>query len=214
MKVGVVARGKHGLFTAKTMEQHFDVMLFELPEELPEMIDISLPDSILNADVIISYAMHPDVNLYIVENSKAELVILTGKSGSKAQLKEIAEKRGIKLLLVSICCVTSEIPGFEEFFSYFGKPEFDVEVKDGKLERVTVKRCAFCGATQFVAEKVKGVSVQEAPRLAGYYTQIYPCLASRGIKGGIHLAAEMHKIAIEKAIKRANESSFLQGKRC
>ncbi len=211
MRVGVVSRGNHGFFTVRAMERYFDVAIFKLPEDLPEMVEeMHIPDAVLNADILISYAMHPDVNLYIVENSKAGLVILTGKSGSVAQLKEIAEKKGLKLLIVEICCITPEIPGFENFFSRFGKPEFDVEVKNGRLEKVVAKRSAFCGATHFVAEKLKGVSVREAPRLAGYYTQIYPCLASRGIKGGIHLAAEMHKIAIERAINRFNKSSFLR----
>ena len=203
MKVGIVARGKHGKFTANEMAKYFEVSIFELPEELPAIVeDVSLPEDVLNADVLISYSEHPDISIRILESAKAGLIIFTGKSGSKVQLKKVAEERGLKLLLVDICCVVPSVKGFEEFFSIFGKPEFEVEVEDGKLRDVRVIRCAFCGATRFVAEKLKDVSVQEAPRLAGYYTQIYPCLASRGVEGGIHLAAEMHKIAIERALRR------------
>ncbi|AEA47278.1 DUF166 domain-containing protein [Archaeoglobus veneficus] len=209
MKIGIIARGRHGPLTARMMSEYFEVSVFELPEELPVLIeDIELPENILNSDIIISYAAHPDVNIRVVEGAKARLVILTGKSGktgSRAQLKAIAEERGVRLLMVDICCVASEIEGFEEFFNRFGKPEFEVKIRNGVLEDVKVTRCAFCGATCFVAERLKGAIIEDAPRLAGYYTQIYPCLASRGIKGGIHLAAEMHKIAMERAIKAAKD---------
>ena len=66
-----------------------------------------------------------------------------------------------------------------------------------------VKRSAFCGASFFVAEKIKGLPIDEAPIKAGYFTQIFPCYATRGVEGGIHRAARVHKRAVEKAIERA-----------
>ncbi|MEM4645668.1 MAG: DUF166 family protein, partial [Archaeoglobaceae archaeon] len=67
---------------------------------------------------------------------------------------------------------------------------------------------AFCGASYFVAEKLKGIRIEEAPEKAGYYAQIFPCTASRGPGGGIHKAGNAHKKAMEKAIVKA-----LQGQR-
>ncbi|MFP4559205.1 MAG: DUF166 family protein, partial [Archaeoglobaceae archaeon] len=96
-----------------------------------------------------------------------------------------------------------------EFFRYFGKPEFEVDLDPDKkkIEDVRVVRSAFCGATHSVAENLKNVSIDEAPSLAGYYTQIYPCLASRGIEGKIHLAAKIHLKSMEKAIRKALSES-------
>ena len=204
LKVGIVIRGNHGKSTAEQMAKYFEVVTFELPEELPELIeDVELPD--FDVDVLISYASHPDVNLELVRSARAKLIIITGKGGSRAQLREEAEKYGKRVLAVDICCVTPTLNDFPEFFRYFGKPEFEVEIEGGRLRSVKVLRCAFCGATHFVAEMLKGASVEEAPAKAGYLTQVYPCLASRGIDGKIHLAAEMHKIAMEKAIRKAKQ---------
>jgi hypothetical protein len=202
MKVGIIIRGNHGRSTAEQMAKYFEVVTFELPSDLPELLeDVKLPD--FDVDVLISYASHPDINLELVRSAKAKLLIITGKGGSRAQLKREAEKHGKKVVVVDICCVTPTLNDFSEFFKYFGKPEFEVEIEGGRLKNVKVLRCAFCGATHFVAEMLKGVSVEEAPAKAGYLTQVYPCLASRGIDGKIHLAAEMHKIAMEKAIEKA-----------
>jgi len=207
MRVGIIVRGNHGKSTAKQMAKYFEVVTFELPANLPELIEepVKFPEDILDVDVLISYASHPDINLELVKVAKAKLLIITGKGGSRAQLKEMAEKHGRRVLMIDICCVAPTLSdeGVSEFFRYFGKPEFEVEVEDGKLKNVKVLRCAFCGATDFVAEMLKGVSIEEAPAKAGYLTQIFPCLASRGIDGKIHLAAEMHKKAMERAIEKA-----------
>jgi len=83
LKVGIVIRGNHGKSTAEQMAKYFEVVTFELPEELPELIeDVELPD--FDVDVLISYASHPDVNLELVRSARAKLIIITGKGGSRA----------------------------------------------------------------------------------------------------------------------------------
>jgi hypothetical protein len=159
--------------------------------------------------MIISYAAHPDINLGLIKKASqlgVGLIVFSGgkKAGSIIQLKREAEKLGIKVIWEEICCATPKIEGkYSEFFEYFGTPELEVEVEGNKLVDARVKRTAFCGATFFVAEKIKGLSVDEAPVKAGYYTQIFPCYATRGVEGGIHKAARVHKRAVEKAIERA-----------
>ncbi len=220
MKIGILGRGAHGYQSAEEMSRLFDVSLLVLPEELPEVIESieeleelcnslkgSLKD-ILSSDIVICYANHPDISLLMAENCRSKLLIITGKrgeTGSIRQIEEIAKSRGIRVLMPEICCVVRSLndEDLKPFFDNYGKPEVVVEVEKGRIADVRVKRCAFCGATRFVARKLKEdrVRVEEAPRLAGLYTQLYPCLATRGIEGGIHLAAEMHKIAVERALK-------------
>lgn len=180
-----------------------------LPEELPELMgEVGIPQEIIDADLIISYANHPDVNLELVKRAKGA-VFITGKGGSKSQLVKEAEKNGTTLFVEQICCTANSDHTDVEFFQYFGRPEFEVQLDSDKkkIEHVRVKRTAFCGATHFVAQNLKGISIDKAPSLAGYYTQIYPCLASRGIEGKIHLAAKIHLKAMERAIRKALSES-------
>lgn len=210
MKVAIIQRGYHGKQSAQEISKKYHVVTHQLPEELPELMeDIEIPEEILNADLIISYANHPDVNLELVKKSTGA-VFITGKGGAKSQLLTEAEKNGTRLFVEQICCTASKDLGEElEFFQYFGRPEFEVQLDSDKkkIEDVRVIRTAFCGATHFVAQNLKGVDIDKALSLAGYYTQVYPCLASRGIEGKIHLAAKIHLKAMERAIDKALSES-------
>ncbi len=216
MKVAVVLRKKYGRRAVEQISERFQVVTFRLPDELPEIMDepeeLELPDRLFDADIILSYALHPDVNYEIIrraEGRNVKAIILPGgaKSGSRAQLKELGEKHGVRVVWEDVCCATPYIQdeAISEFFAEFGLPEFDVIVEDGKIKDVKVKRAAICGSTYFVAESIKGMDADEAPTKAGYFTQIYPCFASRGIDGKIHQAANIHKRQIEKAIERTKE---------
>ncbi|AGK60481.1 Uncharacterized protein conserved in archaea [Archaeoglobus sulfaticallidus PM70-1] len=214
MKVGVILRSRAREKDVELMKKFFDVVVFKIPEDLPELIEnpseyLNLPEEFLEADMFVSYAGHPDINLELLKKLSNKLVIFSGgaKAGSYVQLKKEGEKRGIKVVWEEICCATPEIDDkrYREFFKHFGKPEVEVKLEGDRVAEVEVKRSAFCGATYFVAEKIKGLDVNEAPSKAGYYTQIFPCYATRGIEGGIHKAARVHKRAVEKAIQRARE---------
>ncbi|MCS7121833.1 MAG: DUF166 domain-containing protein [Archaeoglobaceae archaeon] len=212
MKVGVVARKDSRKREIELFSKFFEVLVYEIPKELPELIEnpsqyLNFPEN-FKPEILVSFANHPDINIELIKEAakrNVKIVIFSGsKAGSRAQLKNEAEKHGIKILVEEVCCTTPKID--HEFFEKFGTPEFEVSIEGDRLKEVKVLRAAFCGATFYVAEKIKGAKIDEAGRLAGYYTQIFPCLASRGIKGGIHKAAKAHKKAIEKAIKKAFQS--------
>jgi len=214
MKLGVVTRKGKRQDDIRMFSQFFEVKVYEIPEELPELIDeaaeiLRIPDD-FDVDMIVSFAAHPDINLELIKQAAERgigLIVISGgaRGGAYRQLREEGEKRGVRVVWEEICCATPRVEDEKtgEFFEHFGAPEVEVEVENGKLKDVRVKRAAFCGATYYVAEKIKGLSVEEAPTKAGYFTQIYPCLASRGHEGGIHKAARAHKRAVEKAIERA-----------
>lgn len=212
MKLGVITRRGERKDDIKMFSKFFEVEVCELPRDLPELIDepenyLKLPEK-FDVDMIVSFASHPDINLELIRQAAERgigLVIVSGgaRGGAYKQLKEEGERRGVKVVWEEICCATPKIEDkrFAEFFEHFGAPEVEIEVENGRIKDVRVIRSAFCGATYYVAEKIKGLSVDEAPTKAGYYTQIFPCLAPRGLEGGIHKAARAHKRAVEKALK-------------
>lgn len=195
MKVGIVLNDKERDVFAKTISKFFDTYVYLLPE-LPHVLDedIYIPEDIFKTDIILSYAFHPNVNLEIIKRAErygVKIVLIAGKFKFKSSK--------VRVIVDDVCC-SRIVKGFE-FFEKFGIPEFDVDIRDGKVEDVRVIRSAPCGATFFVAEMLKGVDVESAPRRAGLLAQIR-CFSSRGIGGGIHKAGAIHKLAIERAIRR------------
>ncbi len=190
VRVGVVYRERAREVFVRTIGEFFDVLAVKLDEDLPPMLEeFDLPEELFECDVVISYAFHPDINLEIAERAKG-LVIVVGRD-------RYLRRKGV--VVEEVCCATLRK---HPFFERFGIPEFEVRVEDGKLEDIKVLRSAPCGATYFVAEKLKGVEVENAPTLAGYYTQIYPCLSTRGLGGGIHKAGKVHELAMMRAIRK------------
>ncbi|MFP3910251.1 MAG: DUF166 family protein, partial [Archaeoglobaceae archaeon] len=99
MKVAIIQRGYHGKQSAQEISKKYDVVTHHLPEELPEILEeVDIPEEILNADLIISYASHPDINLEIVKRAR-RTVFITGKGGSKAQLLKEGEKNGTRVIV-------------------------------------------------------------------------------------------------------------------
>ena len=202
MKVGIVLRDKAREIFVKTISRFFDVIVYRLPEDLPEIIDdeINFPEKLFKTDIILSYSFHPDVNVELIKKAEEREVKIVLIAGNFKFLRKLSNK--IRIIVEDVCCST--LVKDCEFFKKFGIPEFEVSIDEfDRLEEVRVVRSALCGATFFVADRLRGVSIEEAPTKAGYLAQIYPCLASRGIGGGIHKAAMIHKLAVERAIKRA-----------
>ncbi len=211
MQIGVVVRRGRNRRAIELFSRFFDVTVYEVERDLPALIDnpkdyLKLPED-FRPDVIVSYLLHPDLNLELIRQASergVKTVVISGgaKGGSYKQLRAEGEKSGVRVLWDEICCATPKIEN-HPFFELFGGPEFEIEVEGGVIKDVKVKRSSFCGSTFYVAEKIKGLRIEEAPSKAGYYTQIFPCVASRGLMGGIHRAAYAHKRAVEKAIERA-----------
>ncbi|MDI9642351.1 MAG: DUF166 family protein [Archaeoglobaceae archaeon] len=211
MQIGVVVKKGKNRRAIELFSKFFEVKVYEVNTELPTLIEnprdyLNLPED-FKPELIVSYLLHPDLNLELIRQASergVKIVVVSGgaKSGSYKQLKEEGDRVGVRVFWEEICCTTPKIEG-SEFFELFGSPEFEIEVENGVIKDVKVKRSSFCGSTYYVAEKIKGLRIEEAPSKAGYYTQIFPCIASRGLQGGIHKAANAHKKAVEKAIQEA-----------
>jgi len=202
MRVGIVLGDETREIFAKTISRFFDIYVYRLPKDIPPVLDdgFDFPEELFETDIILSYAFHPDVNVELIrkaEENGIKIVLIAGN------FRFLRRRSGnVRVIVEDVCCSTL-VKGCE-FFEKFGIPEFEVSIDEfDRLKDVRVVRSALCGATFFVADKLRGVCIEDAPTKAGYLTQIYPCLASRGLRGGIHKAGMIHKLAIERAIKRA-----------
>jgi len=218
--IGVLTRGKYGkrLITNIRKNSGFDVFSQEIPETLPEFIDepeefvkrLNLDRIVFSRDLVITYILHPDITPEIVrlagENGAGAVIIAGGaaRAGSHIELMEIARKYDMHVEVHEICCEIEKCGNniIDEFASCFGKPELRITTKKGLVSNVEVIRGAPCGSTWHAAGGIVGADVREAPASSGLLVQQYPCRAIRGIRGGIHKAAELHKIAVENALKR------------
>jgi hypothetical protein len=75
---------------------------------------------------------------------------------------------------------TYESPIISEFAKYFGQPDIRLEV-DAETRAITsaqVQRDAVCGCARAVAQKLIGLSADEAEDKAGLAHHHFPCLAS------------------------------------
>lgn len=221
ISIGVVIRGKYGQRLIDTIKDKtdFQVASAEIPEELPEFIEEprefleNLDPNILSRDLIITYSLHPDLNPEIARMAGAQgakAVLIAGsraEAGEMEELRRISEEYGIAIDVHEICC-TLEVKGnrvLDELAARLGQPCLEIETNRNKIAKIKVLRGAPCGSTWFAAQGILGASIEEAPSKAGLLVQTYPCRASRGIRGGIHLAADVHKRAVEEALKDSRE---------
>jgi len=218
MLVGVVKRGKYGerlLETIKTRTD-FAVVSVDVPQVLPGFIEdpeefvkeLNLDPRIFQADILILYTFHPDLTPEIVRlaaKGGVKAAIIPGgigRAGSIGELERIAEEYGIHVEVDEICCTLEEcgVPVIDEFARKLGKPELEVETKDGRISNVKVVRGSPCGATWHAAAGITGKTVEEAASMTGLFCQQYPCRAVRGTPGGIHTSGDLHKDAMERAL--------------
>jgi len=199
-----------------SIKKDFRVSSVQIPDVLPDFIEspeeflasLNLDKSIFSNELVIAYTLHPDLTPEIVRlagEHGAKAAIIAGgasRAGSLSELKDLSEKYNMHVEVHEICCEIDKCDSniVDEFASCFGKPEVRITTKGGIVTGVKVVRGAPCGSTLHAAKSLVGLSIKEAPAKAGLLVQQYPCRALRGIKGGIHKAAELHKKAVEKAL--------------
>jgi len=82
-----------------------------------------------------------------------------------------------------------------------------VEISEDKIQRVSVRRGAPCGATWEAASKIIGLHVTEAPTRFGLEVQFF-CSADPANwdpiygKSPVHFAGHIHDAALKKAIDK------------
>ena len=174
-------------------------MMIDYPEEF-------IPSTLPPTDLILSFAEHKAVAELIpdiakITGAKAVIAAVDNENclprGLARQLRGWLEKMDVACATPKpLCSLTETDYGvtrrqrleykselIAEFAHYFGKPEFSIVVDPQRREIISidVKRDAVCGCARYVAEKLVGVSVDDAEFEAGMAHHHYPCLASMGI---------------------------------
>ena len=84
-------------------------------------------------------------------------------------------------------------------------PEFSVKTANGKIADIKILRGAPCGATWKASKRILNLSLQDAVEHIGLETQFFCKADPSGWdpiygKSPVHLAGELHKAALKKAI--------------
>lgn len=187
----------------------WSIEIWQAPAVLPPVIDYPedyLPESLPPTDLILSFGEHKGIAELLPEvaqmtSARAVIAAVDSEAwlprGLARQLRGWLEKMEVTCVTPKPLCSLTETnygvtrhqriefkdPLIAEFARYFGKPELDISV-DPKTRLVTsvkVHRDAVCGCARYVAEKLVGVTSDDAEQEAGLAHHHYPCLASMGI---------------------------------
>jgi thymidylate synthase len=202
----------------------FFPMVIDYPEEF-------IPSTFSPADLILSFAEHKGVAELIPDiakltGAKAVIAAVDNENclprGLARQLRGWLEKMDVACATPKpLCSLTETDYGvtrrqrldyksefISEFAHYFGKPEFSIIVdpQSRKIISVDVKRDAVCGCARYVADKLVGVSADDAEFEAGMAHHHYPCLASMGIDIDfgdtlLHISGNIMKDNISEQVK-------------
>jgi len=212
IKVIIVTDGPYGDRTYDTVCKDFECDFIEL--EQPESMfidDVEIPNNMLDklekADLIISYILHPDLLLEMVENvhDKVGWIIVAAWRGEG--LKNQLEDYGNVNCPETMCELEENgDPVYDEFVFKYGKPIVEVELKGNIVSDVRVINSAPCGSTYFVAKEMIGEDINNLPTKAGLKVQLFPCRAPKlrlfvdECKKG--LASNFHSKAFQDAIDK------------
>lgn len=212
MKIAIVTDGPYGDRTYNTICKDFDCDYVEL--EQPDSMfvdDIEIPEEekkiLEKADLIISYILHPDMSLELVEelHDKVGWIIVAAWRGEgfKNQLEQYEN-----VSCPENMCDLEEIGDqvHDEFVAVYGKPIVEIEIEENKVSGVHVVRSSPCGSTYFVADEMVGEDLDNLPIKAGLKLQHYPCRASK-LRLFVdeckkEIASNFHRDAFEEAIER------------
>ena len=215
-RIGVITRGKYGnrLIDTISSKTEMEVIQTSVPQVLPEFIDepeeflegLNIDKSVFDSNILITYSLHPDLTVAIAhaagKNGVKALIVPGGASKAPVvELEGIAKQYGMLIEVEDICCTLREKPETKELCSHLASPVLDIDVHKGIIESVEVLCGAPCGSTWHMAKELVGMKVEEAPARAGLLIQQYPCRAVRGNMGGIHESGEIHKKAVEDAVR-------------
>jgi thymidylate synthase len=129
--------------------------------------------------------------------------------GLVGQIARRCRDRGLGFAAPSpFCTLTSRQDGdasINEFADRFGLPELCCRVSGSRIVSTRVVREAPCGNTRFVAERLVGVSVENAVSQAGLLHHYYPCLAGMdqppvNSHTLLHRAAKITSAAVSRAL--------------
>jgi hypothetical protein len=218
------------------------ISTWQAPASFPIVIDYPedfLPSELPQSDLILSFAEHRGVAELLPDIARmtgAQAVIASVDNetwlprGLARQLRGWLEKMGVVCAAPKPLCSLTEVdfgvtrrqriayhsPLISEFATRFGRPELIIEVdpQSRTIQSAQVKRDAVCGCARYVAERLAGVSVDEAGEKAGLLHHHYPCLASMGVDSDfgdtlMHVSGNVLKENVEAQVRPYRRIQYL-----
>ncbi len=234
MKIFILSSGEYGSRIVNNIAaQGFAkniVGIEEFSEELPEFIDDIeeyIPSNIPECDLIISIGLFGDINLVIpaiAEKSGASTIIVPIHNpqqipaGLQSEIKSLVKKATI--VFPKPFCSLKPLGDeyIDKFTEVFGKPELEIS-GETQIKEVKVLRGAPCGSTDYIAQNIVGIPLEEAEFEAGNKLHNYPCLASMNVDPMVgdtimHLAGYKAKEAVKTALGFALKSAVIDDEVC
>ncbi len=210
----------------------FFPMVIDYPEEF-------IPADLPPTDLILDFAEHKSIAELVPDIARltgAQAVIAAVDNenclprGLARQLRGWLEKINVACATPKPLCSLTETdywvtrreqlkhnsPFIAEFARYFGKPEFKIVVdpKTRLITSVEVNRDAVCGCARYVAQKLIGVSADDAEYETGMAHHHYPCLASMGIDVDysdtlLHVSGNIMKDNVAEQVKPFKSIQYL-----
>jgi hypothetical protein len=183
--------------------------VISIDSNLPSLIDDGreyLPLEI-HASLVLDFLKHPDLSHDLAEFCRGYGIPIVA-SGKKHRVRSA--------FTPPICCALPRHAALGHYGELFGAPELEVEISDGRTVRAKVLRGSPCGATWEAATRIAGLSTAEAPVRMGLETQFF-CVANPSDwdpisgKSAVHLAGEIHRAALRRAIKSAGSQPAAAG---
>jgi len=195
------------------------------PKVLPAVIDEPdefLPATLPQADLLLAFqenARAAQLIADVARRAQARAVIAAVDReewmprGLAQQLAGWLAKSGIAVVFPKPLCALGPdaapgSPEIVEFTRWFGRPAFTISVDPSSrtIAEVLVVRDAVCGCARSVAERLRGVGVDEAEGIAGLAHHHYPCMASMGIDPQfndtiMHVSGNLMREAVRDGIR-------------
>ena len=187
---------------------HWSIETWKAPTTYPLIIDYPedfIPQDLPPANLVLAFGEHKGVAELIPEIAKSTGVrsVIAGVDseawlprGLARQLRKWLERMGVVCVTPKPLCSLTETDYMitrrkrisyqddliAEFAGYFGQPELELTInpQTREITAADVKRDAFCGCARHTAQKLIGVSADQAEFEAGMAHHHYPCLASMG----------------------------------
>jgi hypothetical protein len=162
--------------------------------QLPLMIDDPeeyLPQDIGGAEIVIAVHLHQDLLVELPaalagKETKALVVPIESpdwmiRPGLGTQVARECRRYGLESAFPKpFCALQPGTPVLTRFCEGYrvGRPEFTIEVAEGRVTKVTIVRGSPCGLTDWAAERMVGTPVEQLEAKAAELLHLRPCLAT------------------------------------
>jgi hypothetical protein len=221
----------------------WSIEVWRAPNIFPQMIDYPedfIPGDLLPTDLILSFAENRGVaellpDIARVTGAKAVIASVDNESwlprGLARQVRGWLGDMGVACATPKpLCSLTENDYGvtrqqrnaydnsfIREFAIHFGQPGLIITVdpQSRTIISAEVKRDAVCGCARYVAERLVGVSVEEASEKAGLLHHHYPCLASMGKDSDfgdtlMHVSGNVLKDDVETQVRPYRRIEYIE----